>query len=137
MKAFVDTSAWIALLVPSDKWHGDASSVFERILQRNTLSVTSNYICDETITWLRMRAGHGAAVEFRSIIDEAIAKRTLHLAWVNEKTDAHAWKLFTGHPGLKLSMTDCTSAVIAAELGAPIWSYDSDFAALGCDVFTA
>lgn len=132
VKVLVDTSAWIAVLVPSDAHHAHAKGVFADLLAGNALVVTSNYIIDETVTWLRMHASHTAAVSFHDTITQSQEHNRLHLAWVTEAVEKKAWDLFTRHPGLKLSLTDCTSAVLAAELKLPIWSYDSDFVALGC-----
>lgn len=135
MKLFVDTSAWIAFLAPKDAHYDHAREAFAELLSRNALVVTSNYVIDETVTWLRMRAGHATAVGFRDIITRSQEASRLHLAWVSESIEQKAWELFIEHPGLKLSLTDCTSAVLAAELRLPVWTYDCDFAALGFRVW--
>lgn len=135
MKLFVDTSAWIAFFAPKDAHHDHAREAFAELLSRNALVVTSNYIVDETVTWLRMRAGHADAVAFRDIITRSQEASRLHLAWVSESIEQKAWELFTEHNGLKLSLTDCTSAVLAVELRLPLWTYDGDFAALGSRVW--
>jgi len=135
VKLFVDTSAWIAFLAPKDVHHAHARGTFAELLLRSALVVTSNYVVDETVTWLRMRAGHADAMAFRDTITRSQEGNRLHLAWVSESIEQKAWELFTQHPGLKLSLTDCTSAVLAAELRLPIWTYDGDFAALGCRIW--
>ncbi|HBK60437.1 MAG TPA: hypothetical protein DDZ84_06535 [Firmicutes bacterium] len=135
VKVFVDTSAWIALLALKDAHHIHAEGAFAGLLAGNALVVTSNYIVDETVTWLRMRAGYEVAVSFREIIYQSQECSRLHLAWITEPIERKAWELFTRHPGLKLSLTDCTTAVLAAQLKLHIWSYDSDFAAIGCSVW--
>jgi predicted nucleic acid-binding protein len=131
MKVFTDTSAWIALLVPNDRHHLRAQRVFENILERHTLVVTSNYIIDETVTWLRYRDSHASSVSFRNTIIEAQEANKLHLEWVTERVDSKAWELFAKRADLGLSLTDCTSAVICMDLQLDIWTYDSDFTALG------
>lgn len=135
VKAFVDTGAWVALLAPGDVHHAHARETLAELLSRNALMVTSNYIIDETVTWLRMRAGYADAAAFRDILARSQECNRLHLAWVSESVEQKAWELFTQHPGLKLSLTDCTSAVLVAELKLAVWTYDSDFAALGCRVW--
>lgn len=47
------------------------------------------------------------------------------------KVDSKAWGLFVERVDLGLSLTDCTSAVICADLRLDIWTYDPDFTALG------
>jgi predicted nucleic acid-binding protein len=131
MKIFADTSAWIALLVPKDRHHSKAQRIFQNVLGRHTLVVTSNYIIDETVTWLRYRDSHTSAVDFRNIIMEACDANRLHLEWITQSIEGKAWGLFVERADLGLSLTDCTSAVICADLKLDIWTYDSDFTALG------
>ena len=83
----------------------------------------------------RTRAGEADAAVVRDIIARSQECNRLHLAWVSESVEQKAWELFTQHPGLKLSLTDCTSAVLSAGLKLPRWTDDSDFAALGCRVW--
>ena len=143
MKVFADTSAWIALLVPKDRHHSRAQQVFQSVLEKNTLVVTSNYIIDETVTWLRYRDSHISAVDFRNIIMEACCANRLHLEWITQNIEGKAWELFAKRADLTLSLTDCTSAIICMDLKLDIWTYDSDFAALGLatlgdiDLFTS
>ena len=131
MKIFADTSAWIALLVPKDSLHSKARRIFENVLERQTLVVTSNYIIDETVTWLRYRDSHTSAVGFRNIIMEACNANRLHLEWITQSIEGKAWELFAERADLRLSLTDCTNAVICTDLKLAIWTYDSDFTALG------
>ncbi len=50
MRAFVDTSAWIALLAPKDANHASAQRAFAQLLAGNALAVASNRIVAETVT---------------------------------------------------------------------------------------
>lgn len=68
VKLFVDTSAWIAFLAPKGTNHDHAREAFAELVSRNALAVTSSYVVDEVVTWLRMRAGHADAVAFRDIM---------------------------------------------------------------------
>ncbi|MGI0029072.1 MAG: type II toxin-antitoxin system VapC family toxin [Nitrososphaera sp.] len=67
---FVDTSAFYALADRSDRFHSSA----KRFLETNTsVLITSNLVVHETITLVRMRLGHSAAVQFgRRLFDEAL-----------------------------------------------------------------
>ena len=131
MKIFADTGAWIGLLVASDVNHGKARSAFSRFLAEHALVVTSNYVIDETVTWLRYHVSHKAAVAFRETLTEARAAHGLHVEWVSERIEGEAWDIFLKYADHELSFTDCTSAVIARELGLVVWAYDRDFATLG------
>ncbi|MGE5585557.1 MAG: type II toxin-antitoxin system VapC family toxin [Bacillota bacterium] len=131
MKLFADTGAWIALLVESDVNHTKARSAFSRFLAEHALVVTSNYVIDETVTWLRYQVSHKATVAFRETLTEARAAHGLHVEWMSERIEGEAWDVFLRYSDHELSFTDCTSAVIARELGLVAWAYGSDLATLG------
>ena len=131
MKVFADTGAWIALLVESDVNHTKARSALSRFLAEHALVVTSNYVIDETVTWLRYHVSHKAAVAFHETLIEAQAAHGLRVAWVSERIEGEAWNIFLRYSDHELSFTDCTSAVIARELGLLVWAYDRDFTTLG------
>ncbi len=131
MKLFADTGAWIALLVESDVNHTKARSAFSRFLAEHALVVTSNYVIDETVTWLRYHVSHKAAAAFGKTVTEAQAAHGLRVEWVSERIEGEAWNIFLRYADHELSFTDCTSAVIAQELGLLVWAYDRDFATLG------
>ncbi|MDI7246493.1 MAG: hypothetical protein QME92_03335 [Bacillota bacterium] len=131
MKVFADTGAWIALLVESDVNHTKARSALSRFLAEHALVVTSNYVIDETVTWLRYHVSHKAAVAFHETLTEAQAAHGLRVAWVSERIEGEAWNIFLRYSDHELSFTDCTSAVIARELGLLVWAYDRDFTTLG------
>ena len=134
MKVFVDTSAWIALMVSADDHHAEATRVFERLLAENALVITSNYVLAETLTWLRYEVGFQVAVDFHLVIERARADKRLRLEWVDEAVSSQAWLLFTGFADQELSVADCTSAVIARQLESDVFAYDQDFVTLGFNV---
>jgi len=78
VKLFVDTGAWVALLASGDVHHAHAREAFAELRSRNALAVTSNYIVDETVTWLRMRARYADAAVFRDIIARSEESNRLH-----------------------------------------------------------
>ena len=51
---------------------------------------------------------------------------------VDENTFLEAWELYKSRREIPLSLTDCTSAILARKQGVTdMYSYDSDFEALG------
>ena len=56
----------------------------------NTLVVTSNYIIDETVTWLRYRDSHISAVDFLLSLWKHCAN-SLHLEWITQSIEGKAW----------------------------------------------
>src|SRR5207245_5944209 len=68
---FVDTSAFYALADRTDRLHSSAVRFVET---NERLLVTSSFVVHETVTLIRMRLGHAAAVAFgRRLLREDIA----------------------------------------------------------------
>lgn len=62
---FVDTGAFYAFKDPSDQNYQKATAFMKRVRKTPNLQlITSNFIVDETLTLLRMKLGHKAAVKF-------------------------------------------------------------------------
>ncbi|MGQ9779614.1 MAG: type II toxin-antitoxin system VapC family toxin [Bacillota bacterium] len=112
MKIFVDTSAWIALAAAKDPHHEAVASAWREMLGRGARPMTTSDMIAETITFLRYRAGHRAAVEFREAIREAVEKGCLRLVWVDEELFAQAWTIFLRYADWDLSMADCTGLAL-------------------------
>ncbi len=91
---------------------------------------TSDYILDEAVTGCRRRTGsHKLAVELGTMI---FASESFALLKVDAEVLTESWELFKQRREIPLSLTDCTSAVLARRHGiADIFTYDSDFRALG------
>lgn len=61
---FVDTGAWIAILNRRDQHYQEAVAIYNRLQQRQTRLLTTDYVIDETITRLRYDTNHSLAVMF-------------------------------------------------------------------------
>ena len=131
---FVDSGAWIALSDPRESLHRHALQLYSS-LPRDTRLLTSNYVVAETITWLRYHLDNRSAVAFRAGIDCDVSRGTLRVVWVDEDVHEAGWAIFAGYDDQVLSMTDCTSAVIARRERADyVFSFDRDFSMLGFEV---
>ena len=64
MSVFVDTSAFIALMVAEDRNHRPAGKTWRSLLARDEPVVTSNYVVTETCALLQRRMGIGALKEY-------------------------------------------------------------------------
>lgn len=128
----VDTGAWIALLSQSDEHAERAAAHYGGLVDVGARLVTTNYVVDETATRLRYGAGLRAALDFRRMLDAAVAVRRLRIGWVDEALERDAWRILEQYADVKLSLTDATTAAVARrrKIG-EIFGFDRDFEALG------
>jgi predicted nucleic acid-binding protein len=129
---FVDRSGWLAFLSADDRLHGAAVERYRELVDEKARLITNNYVVDETATRLRYGLGLSAALEFRKMLLAAIGNRRLRVAWVDEPTEAEAWRILEQYADVKLSLTDATCAAVArANRAAEVFGCDTDFEALG------
>ena len=111
---FVDTSAFYAAKDPSDQHHPRAVALMGRVRKNlNSRLVTSNFIIDETLTLIRMKLGHEAAVRFGRQIRESRIVEVIH---ITEELEERAWQVFLKYSDKKYSFTDCTSFAVMESL---------------------
>jgi predicted nucleic acid-binding protein len=129
---FVDSSGWIALLSADDQHHDRAVSHYDELARSGSRLLTNNYVVDETATRLRYGLGLQAALGFRRMLLGAAVSRRLRVLWIDERSEAEAWRILEQYGDVKLSLTDATCAVTAraARIG-EVFGCDSDFEALG------
>ena len=95
--------------------------------------VTSDYVIDETLTIIRYRVSHKAAVVFGdSLMDSRIV--TIFAITDNEKLAA--WALFKKYSDKELSFTDCSSFALMKKQGVrQAFSFDDHFRQTGFQLF--
>lgn len=125
---FVDTSAWVALVVERDQFHDEAKAVLDGLDVNNPL-FTTDYVVDETLTRVRRAAGHRIAVRAGELL------RSSSIAQIRRLTDddiERAWEIFRKHADKDLSFTDCTSAAYMERTKIrSVFTFDDDFRSLG------
>jgi predicted nucleic acid-binding protein len=130
MSAFVDTSAFIALLVAEDENHARAARTWSSLIESNESLVTSNYIVVETCALLQRRIGMTALKKFLEDVLPIVL-----IEWVDMPMhDA-------GINGLMLSgrngpnIVDCISFAIMRKLAiTQAFTLDGHFSAVGFTV---
>ena len=132
-QCFVDSSAFYALKDPSDKNNKEAIDFMEKIRRNiNMRLVTSNFICDETITLIRMKLGHESAVRFGDQIRESKVVKILH---VTEQLEEQGWQIFKKYNDKDFSFTDCTSfAIMDSEEIQQAFTFDKHFLQYGFNI---
>jgi len=128
VRAFIDTSAWIALLIKNERDHPAVVRQLDKYVKRSWKLFTSDYILDELYT--RFNYDHSAALvkkvqrHMRSVLDSG----EVTLLKVDESVFKEAESVITKYSKIKLSFTDCTSFVFFKQLKMQeMFSLDSDF----------
>jgi uncharacterized protein len=130
---FIDTSAWIALLNQGDKYHERARR-FQRELSRGTHGrmVTTDYVLDEAVTYLRL---HGSAEKVREFRRVLIESESVQVVWNSPDRFWEAWQRLEDRPDKQWSLTDCLSFITMESLGiGTAFSFDSDFVQAGFEL---
>lgn len=109
MNLFVDSSAWIALFDRSDKYHPLAASEFARLSGDPINLLTSDYVFDEVMTFLRRKIGYHVAKSCGSWI---LATKYVEFIHVTEMVWREAWMMFQTYEDKMWAFTDCTSFVL-------------------------
>jgi len=129
---FVDTGGWIAMAVIRDQYHKQAASFYQELSKQKIPLLSSNYVLTETYTRIRYDDGHGKAVRFHSLIQQAVGAGRLHIEWVTPRIHKEAWAIFQNYEDQVFSLVDCTSFVIATRAGVKeAFAFDEHFNTMG------
>ena len=123
---FVDTSFWVALLVPRDPHHDEAATSWRKVL---TTLLTTNHVVGETWTFLRRRAGHAPAVAFLDAVERS---ERLVVVAVDEEIERAAFAWLRRHDERQYSFVDATSfEMMRRRRLNEALAFDGEFAAAG------
>jgi predicted nucleic acid-binding protein len=116
-----------------DNDHQKAVESFDKIRDGETSYrklYSSDYVLDEAVTGCRQCThSHKLSVELGTAI---LTSESLLMLRVSENILQESWDLYKSRREIDLSLTDCTSAILARKQGiVDIYSYDRDFEALG------
>lgn len=111
-RVFVDTSAFIALLVEWDPHHGTALSVWNPVAEQ-MVQFTTWGIVSETYTWLRVKAKDDrVASRWLDQVEAAESMGYLQVIWPDPATDRLARSILRRFSDTKLSYVDATSLAV-------------------------
>jgi predicted nucleic acid-binding protein len=127
LRVFIDTSAILALLVPTDLWHEEARQAFAHLEAEEAPLVTTSYVLLETYALLGRRQGLNAVRRFR----EDFAP-LLEVEWVDSSLHESGLDLLLEIADRDLSLVDVISfqAIQAAELQR-VFAFDRHFSDRG------
>jgi uncharacterized protein len=111
---FVDTAGWVAAADAADPMGNAVREARDTWLADGGILLTTDYICDETLTVIRRRLGLPAAQKWWASVE---ASRRLRFECIDVSRAQQARKLFFRYKDKDFSFTDCTSFVVMGELG--------------------
>ncbi|MEX0873342.1 MAG: PIN domain-containing protein [Actinomycetota bacterium] len=123
---FADTSFWVALQIPADNHHDDASALWSA---DDIPIISTNHIVGETWTFTRRRLDHRRAVRLLDLIERS---RRVQVVRVEDALEEEAWRWLRRHDERSYSFVDATSfAVMRRRRIRDALAFDGDFAAAG------
>ncbi len=127
---FVDTSAWFAFFDRKSRAHDAVADLLSAWTGR---LIVTDYVVDELLTLVRVRAGHWASVR---VGEALIGGGEATVVTVEPRDFQAAWDLFREHSDKDYSFTDCTSFVVMRRLGIEkAAALDQHFRQAGFEVF--
>ena len=131
MRVFVDTSYYIARVMPKDQWHKAAV----KAVRPGMIFFTSSLVVNETISLLQARGHFSAALAF---LDRVRRSEDVQILHPDPILQAEAWDLFGTWGGSGANAVDCVSFAMMKRLGIrKAFTFDAHFRAPGFDVLTA
>ena len=129
---FVDSGAWIALLNRRDQHHDDAAAILNNLGQQKVQLFSTDYVIDETATWLRYRVNHAIAVQFLGLIKDSQETEILTIVEIDSLLFQEAERLFRQYDTAELSFTDCTSFAVCQQRNiSEAFAFDQHFTIIG------
>ena len=110
---FADTAGWVAAADAADPLSGRVCQARDSWLTEQGMLLTTDFVCDETLTTLRFRLGLDAAEAWWRQVEHS---RRLRIEHVDESRAERARSLFFRYRDKSFSFTDCTSFVVMREL---------------------
>ncbi|MDO8586338.1 MAG: PIN domain-containing protein [Armatimonadota bacterium] len=130
MSAFVDTSAFIALLIAEDEHHRTAGKIWQRLVASDEQLVTSNYTLVETCALLHRRSGISTV---RTFIEDLLPVVLVQWVDVELHTTGVGGMLTSGNRGP--SIVDCVSFALMRKLKLrQVFTFDRHFREQGFDL---
>jgi uncharacterized protein len=123
MNVFIDTSAFLAVLVDTDEFHAAAKNAWSGLLSSTSTLFSSNYVSIESIALLQNRFGIEAVRLFQTDILPVIK-----ILWVDETIHQQALSALLTANRRSLSLVDCSSFEIIRRTGLDaVFSFDHHF----------
>jgi predicted nucleic acid-binding protein len=124
MSVFVDTSAFLAIVGPSDTNHAAASTAWETLTLRGEELIVTNYILLETFALVQRRFG----LTILRALQQTVVPY-IQTYWVDASIHALGVVALLAANRRQLSLVDCTSFQVMRQLGIDtVFAFDEHFA---------
>lgn len=128
MTAFVDTSFYIARVMPHDQWHAKAL----RAVRPGISFFTSSFVINETVSLLQARGFFSAAVTF---LREARLSEGVTIVYPDAALQSEAWDLFARWGPAGANAIDCVSFAVMRKLSIrKAFTFDAHFRTAGFEI---
>ncbi len=128
MKIFIDTSAFMALILKNESYHQKVTDRYEAYKKSRAQLITSDYILDELYTRCVYRAGSFGARLAINLIQEIVSHDELTVLEVDSHVFKKAQEIFLKFSDNKISFTDATSYILYKDFALDeIFTLDGDF----------
>lgn len=126
-QVFVDTSAWVALVIANDIHHEETKKIFPELLKGRLL--TTNLVVAETYIILRRAAGLEPALEFLQTMETS---PRIQRIYSDEELERRAVEILQRYKDHDLSYVDAVSfALMQREKIKEAFAFDRHFQTLG------
>ena len=134
-KIFIDTWGWLTLHDKGERYHGQATQIYQQVIAQSGQVYTTDYVLDETFTLFFRRLPAPRSEQSMKRLIAAFSTSNFHLIRINEERFTQTEKLrsrFLDKP--LISFTDLTSMVVMQELNiTKILTEDAHFTHVGID----
>jgi predicted nucleic acid-binding protein len=128
MTAFVDTSFYIARVMPRDQWHEKAL----RAVRPGISFFTSAFVINETISLLQSRGYFSAAISF---LREVRLSQDVSIVYPDAVMQSEGWNLFARWGPAGANAVDCVSFAVMRKLSIrKAFTFDEHFRTAGFEI---
>ncbi len=127
---FVDTSAFLAILITDDSNHQRALSCWRDLLERDEVLLTNNYVLIESIAIIQKRIGLSRARDFQEKM-----LPFLTIEWIEKNQHEASIRFVFAANRRQLSLVDCSSFETMRRLKIEkVFTFDAHFIEQGFEV---
>lgn len=135
MEIFVDTSAFVSLLVKQNFHHELAVKKHKEYVQHHAIFLTSDYVLDELYTHLVYDLPKNKVTEISATLEKIIRSKDIRLLPIDETVFAQAKEALVKFCEYQISFTDCTIYILVKKLALDeVFTLNSDFKKLNLTV---